>query len=128
MGASVSKFTHLEQCVLDTICSTWEQDQNTLRSLMHSARIIERENTGHGFYTRFQVDHAITSPIDGVRMFDGPVARMTGMGQGMTMGFILWFKDGYPDCLEGFQNCDEGGETVDLKTRDLALLTFSRLE
>ncbi len=52
---------------------------------------------------------------------------MADMGEGMTMGFILWFKDGYPGCLEGYQNCDDNGAAVDLKQRDLESLSFTRL-
>jgi hypothetical protein len=62
-----------------------------------------------------------------VRLLDGPFADMADMGEGMTMGFILWFKDGYPGCLEGYQNCDDNGAAVDLKQRDLESLSFTRL-
>ena len=40
----------------------------------------------------------------------------------MIMGFVLWGTDGRPDCLEGFQNGDAEGRTVDLRGHDLHAL------
>lgn len=53
---------------------------------------------------------------------------MLAMGDGMIMGFILWCENGYPQSLEGFQYGDAKGDTVDLKTYDLATLMFSHIE
>ncbi len=53
---------------------------------------------------------------------------MLDMGEGMLMGFLLWHSDGYPDCLEGYQYCDDFGNEVDLKQRPLELLKFSKLQ
>ncbi|MFT4074264.1 MAG: hypothetical protein QM647_01950 [Asticcacaulis sp.] len=117
-------FTSLEIAVLTAISS----GHAALGALLDTAQITERENTGHGFYTSFSVDRHISALQMPDRQLNGPNAYMNDMGAGMLMGFILWFEDGYPDCLEGFQYSDSQGNTVDLKTRDLTTLTFMRLE
>jgi len=117
-------FTSLEIAVLAAIGSS----QNVLHALLDTANVTERENTGHGFYTSFSVDRRLPPVQMPHRQIDGPIAHMNNMGDGMIMGFILWLDDGYPDCLEGFQYSDNQGNTVDLETRDLTTLNFTRLE
>jgi hypothetical protein len=46
--------------------------------------------------------------IGGERLRRGPGARIDGLVDGM--GFILWFKEGYADCLEGY--CYEESTTM----------------
>ena len=120
-------FTELESAVLKAICDHLEDFGDHLRVVLATAQVAERDNTGHGFYTRFSVDQKPPLPALSGRLLDGPVAHMDDMGEDMQMGFILWFEDGYPDCLEGFQYGDSKGETVDLKLRDLRELTFASL-
>lgn len=118
-------FTILEQSVLNEICSAEPRYGAALRSMLDAARLECRENTGHGFYTRFHVDRSL--PPFGHHRLAGPFAQMIGMGPGQTMGFILWFENGYPATLEGYQNADDRGKTVDLKYRDLTALSFEEL-
>ena len=117
-------FTSLEIAVLAAISSS----QNPLSALLDTADVTERKNTGHGFYTSFSVDRRLPPSQTPHRLINGPIAHMNNMGDGMIMGFILWFEDGYPDCLEGFQYSDTQGNTVDLKSYDLICLSFTRLE
>jgi hypothetical protein len=42
-----------------------------------------------------------------------PVLRIDGLERGM--GFILWMKDGYADCLEGYP-FDESTTEINLET------------
>jgi hypothetical protein len=119
-------FTSLEWAILAAICDATPELGPSVRRMLDTAKVTERDNTGHGFYTSFDVARSI--PPLNVGLLDGPFAHMRDMGLGMTMGFILWFEAGYPDCLEGYQNCDDSGETVDLKTRSLDALAFERLE
>jgi hypothetical protein len=35
-----------------------------------------------------------------MRLRDGPATKIDGLERGM--GFILWLKEGYADCLEGY--------------------------
>lgn len=125
---STPEFTPLEAAVLAAICEAELENGAGLRLLLDGAQLIERENTGHGFNTRFDIsrDHAPLTSISNPT--DGPIAHMTDLGRGAVMGFLLWFSDGYPNCLEGYQYGDESGDTVDLRQYDLTALTFSRLD
>jgi hypothetical protein len=127
-SSDMSEFTHLERAILDAICSAQWEGSAALNTLLASARVIERDNTGHGFNTRFHVgtDHPALAPTS--NPLNGPIAHMIDMGQGMLMGFLLWFSDGYPNCLEGYQYGDESGNQVDLRQRDLATLSFGQLD
>jgi hypothetical protein len=124
----VPDFTHLERAILDAICDSQGEGADSLRSLLSDARPLERDNTGHGFYTTLEVGRDRPALAAKPGLLDGPIAHMLDMGAGMMMGFILWFDSGYPNCLEGYQYCDNSGDTVDLRERDLASLSFSRLE
>jgi hypothetical protein len=121
-------FTQLESAILDAICESELENPAGLKMLLDSAELTERDNTGHGFYTRFDVsrDRPALSPKS--NPLDGPIAHMVDLGEGMLMGFLLWFSDGYPNCLEGYQYGDKSGKTVDLRQRDLAALDFSKLD
>ncbi|MCR6658573.1 MAG: hypothetical protein NVV72_04225 [Asticcacaulis sp.] len=121
----MTAFTSLEIAVLAAICNS---QVPSLRALLDTAQMTERENTGHGFYTSFSIDRRLPPVQTPHRLINGPVAHMNNMGEGMIMGFILWLEDGYPECLEGFQYGDSLGNTIDLKARDLTTLTFTQLE
>ncbi len=120
-------FTTLERAGLESICEV-RRNAAPLRDLLASARFTERDNTGHGFFACVAIDPGLPP----VRMQEpgvkGPLARMEVLGPGDLMGFVPWFEDGRRDCLEGFQYGDEQGATIDLRTRDLSSLTFSRLD
>jgi hypothetical protein len=95
-----SNFTTLEQAVLGAICEMHLVDRAALEAQLSTATVLSRENTGSGFYTRFAVECASGAAIGGERLRHGPVARIDGLEHGM--GFILWLKNGYEDCLEGY--------------------------
>ena len=98
-----SGFTPLERTVLDWICKRSHEEGVALAVQISSATIRSRENTGHGFYTRFDVDRISTGAIGGKRsqdLRDGPQAKIAGLQHGM--GFILWLRDGYATHLEGY--------------------------
>jgi len=111
--------TPLESAVLDFICNTIGEDGAALRAQMAKARLRKRENTGSGFFTYFDIDRA--APPIGERkprdLRDGPFGKVDGAAYGM--GFILWLKDGYADCLEGYCYANE-----DTKGWDLENLSF----
>jgi hypothetical protein len=93
-------FTALERAVLAAICDMNSGDRAALEAQLSTATLLSRENTGAGFHTRFAVDRASSSAIGGMRLRDGPEAKIDGLEHGM--GFILWLKEGYADCLEGY--------------------------
>ncbi|KHL24223.1 hypothetical protein PK98_14655 [Croceibacterium mercuriale] len=120
-------FTQLETSVLDAISAENREALPPLSAFLASAVVVRRENTGHGFYTYFESDPANGSLV-WPRPIYGPHAYMVGMGEEALMGFLLWCSGDEPSALEGYQYGDSTGETVDLKTIDLADLRFCRLE
>lgn len=126
----MTAFTNLEPAVLRLVCEidaylTADQRQ-VLKSQLTTATVIDRHNTGHGFYTTFEVDRNTAPKLESVNMIDAPNMTMEGLGNGNSMGFILWAEDGYPTTLEGYQYGDLAGQTVDLHNHDLAELRFSK--
>ena len=97
-------FTPLEQTVLRVICEMHAVDRDALEAQLSSATVLSRENTGAGFFTRIDVGRSTLLLIGGERRRDGPEARIDGLEHGM--GFILWLKEGYLDCLEGYSYAD----------------------
>jgi hypothetical protein len=96
-----ANFTPLEQAALRGICEEADSGERaSLEAQLSTARVHSRENTGEGFFTRFDVERAGIAPLGGPRLRNGPDAQITGLEHGM--GFILWLKDGYADCLEGY--------------------------
>ena len=95
-----TNFTSLEQAVLNAICEMHLADRHMLEAQLLSAIVRSRENTGAGFFTRFDVERTAESAIRGERLRNGPEVRIDGLQHGM--GFILWLKNGYAECLEGY--------------------------
>jgi hypothetical protein len=112
--------------VLTAICEEQPDIADQLRGLLATARMTERDNTGHGFYTSFDVDRG-TPPIDWpLRLIDGPNAEVAVGDQTLLMGFILWLDGGYPDSLEGFQYGTPSGGNIDLEAADLNTIAWLR--
>lgn len=113
------EFTNLERTVLNVICDEHQEIAGQLRQLFGTARLSERDNTGHGFYTWFDTDKTMP-PLDWPqRLVRGPNAEVSVGGETLLMGFILWLEGGYPNCLEGFQYCTPSGDDIDLKATGL---------
>jgi hypothetical protein len=100
MPSNESGFTPLEQAVLRAICELHPVDRASLEGQLSTAIVLSRENTGAGFYTRFSIEPSSDIAIGGESLRRGPAARIDGLVYGM--GFILWLKEGYADCLEGY--------------------------
>ncbi|HVB08571.1 MAG TPA: hypothetical protein VNF00_06445 [Candidatus Acidoferrales bacterium] len=71
-----------------------------LEAQLSSATVLRRENTGAGFYTHFAVERTSSAAVGGERLRYGPAVMVSGLVNGMA--FILWLKEGYVDCLEGY--------------------------
>jgi|SRR5438105_10875437 len=112
-------FSALERAVLGAICDMYSEDRAALEAQLSTATLVSRENTGAGFYTRFAVDRASSIAIGGMRLRDGPAIRIDGLEQGM--GFILWLKEGYADCLEGYSYAESTTRIV-LETAGFEIL------
>jgi hypothetical protein len=100
MPSSGLNFTPLERAVLGAICEMHLANRAALEAQLSTAAVLNRENTGAGFYTGFVVERVSGGAIGGERSRAGPQATIHGLAHGM--GFILWLKEGYVDCLEGY--------------------------
>jgi hypothetical protein len=100
MPTIVSGFTLIERAVLNAICEMCATDRIALEAHLATSTILDRRNTGAGFFTDFVVQQASSAAIGGERLRAGPTAQIDGLEHGM--GFILWLKDGYANCLEGY--------------------------
>jgi hypothetical protein len=93
-------FTSLERAVLHAICEKHSVDRVALETQLSTASVIDRENTGIGFYTHIAVQRDSVVSVGGERLRNGPAVTVEGLKHGM--GFILWLKEGFVDCLEGY--------------------------
>ena len=104
----------LERAVLDALADQVADHAPELRDQLASAQVIDRENTGAGFYTRLAI--ATGEKMRGVRSPVGDIgADIKGLKHGM--GFMLWLRDGVADTLEGYAYGEE--TTADLDFADL---------
>lgn len=103
-------FTRLEQTVLTAICEMHSSDRATLEAQLATATLSSRENTGAGFYTRFAVERASSAALTGERSRAGPETKIDGLSYGM--GFVLWLKEGYADCLEGYSYAESTTDII----------------
>lgn len=113
MSPQAQNFTCLEQAVLKAIRKMYPLDSAALETQLATAVFRKRENSGAGFFTYFDVDRK-ANPVPGQRFRYGPApVKIKDLQHGM--GFILWMKDGYADCLEGY-SYDESTTTLSLET------------
>jgi hypothetical protein len=100
--------TPLELAVVKAICEKHPYDRASIEAQLASAKVVSRENTGAGFYTYFEVQRPPNIVIGNAKEKDlrhGPQATIKGIVHGM--GFILWLKQGFIDCLEGYTYDDD---------------------
>jgi hypothetical protein len=90
-----------------------------LESQLSTAKLVSRENTGAGCYTRFAVQRECSPAIQGERFHSGPETKIQGLQHGM--GFILWVQEGYADCLER-HSYGESTSGINLETSSFELL------
>jgi hypothetical protein len=101
-------FTPLEREVLSAIHEEHPNDREAIEIQLLAAKIRSRENTGAGFFTYFELQQDDITPIAGPRLRESPNAKIKGLQHGM--GLILWIKEGYVDCLEGYAYGDSTSE------------------
>ncbi len=108
-------FTNFEAKALDFIAAEFDCGADTFRQQMASAKVTDRINTIHGFYTRIAADRESAPPIATDRLGGQFEVESIELG----LGIIVWFEDGYVDYIEGF-----GYGTDVLAGIDLAELKF----
>lgn len=101
-------FTELETAVLHAIFAETPDLRNELESQFKTAKVIARENSGVGFFTKISVSEDVP-PV----ACPSPLGREIGASvQGLDhgMGFVLFLKDGRLRTLEGFTYDDPTAE------------------
>src|SRR6476659_4324470 len=112
----MTAFTELELAALHSMFSEVPELAAQLEKQLSVASVVERENTGAGFFTRISVP-SDAAPIGTSESLGGEThARIPGLEPGL--GFVLFLEDGRLRTLEGFTY---DGSTASL---DLANLTF----
>lgn len=108
----MTTFTELELAALSAIFAETPEFASALKQQLAIATVVDRENTGGGFFTTIAVDgDAPTVSSPRVLGYETQ-ARVVGMEYGL--GFVLFVEEGKLALLEGFS---WGGEdTARLRT------------
>jgi len=110
--------TELERRVTEMLLAGDHPVLALLRVQFHHAKVVQREFTGVGFYTHFEIPSNVPR-VPGRRSFElGDVhADIAGLEHGVD--FILFVRDGAMDFLEAFtygdDTCPETITTFTLK-------------
>ena len=94
--------TPFEREVIETILRLDHPVMDALRAQLAVCGVVDREFTGHGFFTTVVVPpDAAPASVTRYQLRLGEVgATLDGLDNGA--GFVLWIKTGIIDCLEGF--------------------------
>jgi hypothetical protein len=113
----MTAFSELELAAFHSIFSETPELAHTLRGQLSVATVVERKNTGVGFFTTISVPLSAAAIHRSEPRSTETHARIPGLEHGI--GFVLFFEDGRIHTLEGFTYGSES--TVAL---DLTALTF----
>lgn len=94
MGAMGQDFTPLEHAALQEFCGV----HPGLKAQLAAARVIQRENTGAGFFTYITVDRSAAPIQNSARVLSGVAASVEGFQQPLI--FLLFMESGYAHMLE----------------------------
>jgi hypothetical protein len=100
----MSSFTDLESAVLHAIFSETPGIRDALERQFEAAEVLDRENTGVGFFTRIGVRADVPRVASPSPLGREVGAKVEGLDHGM--GFILFMEDGRIRTLEGFTYTD----------------------
>lgn len=120
----MSDFTELERAVLVAICDDYPTIGPTLRTLLDGARVTKREPSPLGFFTSLRVAEGAPKLDWPEGLINGPNVEVAISDRILPMGFWLFVGYGRPTMLEGWQNDTPTGESLDLRTVNLADLRW----
>lgn len=106
----LTALSSLERAVLDVIALQVPEVANALAGQWEKVHVTARENTGAGFYTKFDVPQG--SPIERAAPLGDVGASVDGLEHGM--GFLLWLQDGHIHQLEGY-SYEENTSDIDFE-------------
>ena len=95
------KLTDLEVVALSEIA----KQHPALVSQIAATTVLERENTGCGFFTTLAVDRSAAAAIDSDRVVGNVWLDIQGFENPMT--FLIFMEDGFISCLEGATVVDQ---------------------
>ena len=104
------ELTELERAVLEKLFAGDTTRLRVLRDQLNASTVRERERTGTGFLTRFDVDRGAVPPVDRSGHFGDVDADIDGLAHGA--GFLVWIGDGYLEELEGYSYDEPWPEVV----------------
>jgi hypothetical protein len=115
-------FTPLERAVFAAISAPYEEVGDAdLAKLLASARALNRERNGYGFFTSFTVDRTLAALAVRRTVIHGPDLLVSAGPYLLQMGFVLWIDEaGFPECLEGFQYAASPEAPLEFEAADLA--------
>ncbi|MFP1132127.1 hypothetical protein [Asticcacaulis sp. W401b] len=91
-------FTPFESYVLQELASEFESHEHVFREQLRHAQVIDRINTGAGFYTRVKIEPS-SCPALSYRQ-QGSHFDVADVEHGI--GIVLWGDEGYLDTIEGY--------------------------
>ena len=93
-------FTELETAVLHAVFAETPQVQGALERQLEAAKVVERANSGAGFFTTIAVPPNVP-PVTIRSPLETDIHATVG-GLDQPMGFVVFMKDGRLETLEGF--------------------------
>ena len=122
-------FTKLETALIEGALALLGDRAGSVRAQLAACTVVDCDNNGHGFYTTIAIDRSVVPPAPwGSGPIEGGSGYLIGVGESNYLfQSLLWFEDGYLDCLEAYQLGDSHGRTVDLKNFDLSRLGLKPL-
>jgi hypothetical protein len=119
--AATVPLTPLEMAVLrEHVKQLPRKDAAALAEQIAAISVRSRENTGAGFFTYFV--YRSSPPLHKVRT-DTKKCHVTATINHVrdALGFILWMRDGYIDCLEGHTLAMDSTANLDLARTEFEL-------
>jgi hypothetical protein len=118
--------TPLEAAALREHCNQLQaQDAAALRTQIENVSVLRRENTGAGFFTYLSTRRTETAPQIKTDTRECHVVAKIGDIEN-ALGFILWVREGYVHCLEGYTLALESTSKIDLSVLDFELRSLPK--
>src|SRR4051794_31829458 len=113
----------IEREVLEITAAEYPGSGEALRQQMESAKVINFENSGAGFFSDLVV--ASDAPLIEKSPLDGAYGKVSGIEHGM--GFIVFLKEGRLSMIEGYCNGDVPTTEIDFSRVAYELMPWGRI-
>lgn len=102
----IPDLTAFEERALKEMSRLFGAEEDAYLQQVQNAKVLDRENTFVGFYTRVDIDRSACGPVN---FGENPLNcwfEVDGVDGGV--GILLWVEDDYLDTIEGFTANDDG--------------------